>query len=70
MSNKLPKYRTRTGPHSAKTLVRTADGRTFKVPEHKAQRFLDHMNDRKATPTRSATRNQWSATGKGYGDGR
>lgn len=70
MSSKLPKYRTHTGPSTARTLVRTADGRTFKVPEHKAQRFLDHMNDRKATPTRSATRNQWAATGKGYANDR
>lgn len=46
-----------------KQVVRTSDGRTFKVAPHKAKAFLAHMEDRKSgveRKQRSLTRNQWN----------
>jgi hypothetical protein len=66
MRKQVPAGRTTTGRDTSYTIVRTQDGRTFRVPEHKAKRFAERIEgrcrDAQRHAARSLTRNQWDAS--------
>ena len=65
MRKQVPAGSTRTGRDTSYTIVRTQDGRTYRVPEHKARRFADRIEgrtrDTQRHEARSMTRNQWDS---------
>lgn len=65
MRKQLPASRTQTGRDTVYQIVRTQDGRTFRVPEHKAKRFAERIEHRSRdvgrAQARTLTRNQWDS---------
>ena len=58
-----PVFRTRRpkpGRSQDTTVVRLSNGKTYRVPSHRAEKFIAHMEGKARTTQRSLCRNQWS----------
>lgn len=57
-----PVFRTRRpkpGRKADTTVVRLSNGKTYRVPSHRAEKFIAHMEGKARSVERSLTRNQW-----------